>query len=54
MTATASRSQRWRVLRRSATFWVGASIIVLIWIFFAIFGDFVTPLQSRWERRPTS
>ena len=37
-----SRSQRWRVLRRSATFWVGASIIVM-WIFFAIFGDVVTP-----------
>ena len=38
----ASRTQRWRVLRRSATFWVGASII-LMWIFFAIFGDVVTP-----------
>ena len=34
----ATRSQRWQVLRRSATFWVGASIIVM-WIFFAIFGD---------------
>jgi len=42
MTTTASRSQRWRVLRRSATFWVGATII-LVWIFFAIFGDVVTP-----------
>jgi peptide/nickel transport system permease protein len=39
-----SRSQRWRVLRRSATFWVG-STIVLIWIVFAIFGDFVTPFD---------
>jgi peptide/nickel transport system permease protein len=37
-----SRSQRWRVLRRSVTFWVGASII-LMWVFFAIFGDVVTP-----------
>ena len=42
MTSTASRSQRWRVLRRSATFWVGAAII-LVWVFFAIFGDVVTP-----------
>ncbi|MGH8927256.1 MAG: ABC transporter permease [Acidimicrobiia bacterium] len=38
----ASRVQRWRVLRRSPTFWVGASLI-LMWIFFAIFGDIVTP-----------
>lgn len=38
----ASRSQRWRVLRRSVTFWVGASII-LMWVFFAMFGDVVTP-----------
>lgn len=42
--ATASRSQRWRVLKRSATFWVGG-VIVLIWIIFAIFGDFVTPFD---------
>jgi len=41
-TATASRSNRWRVLRRSLTFWVGGGI-VLIWVIFAIFGDFVTP-----------
>ena len=41
MTTTASRSQRWRVLRRSATFWVGTTII-LVWIFFAIFGVVVT------------
>lgn len=40
--ATATRSQRWRVLRRSATFWVGAAI-TLMWIFFAIVGDLVTP-----------
>ena len=38
---TASRSQRWKVLRRSPTFWVGASI-TFMWIVFAIFGDFVT------------
>ncbi|MDP3984286.1 MAG: ABC transporter permease, partial [Acidimicrobiia bacterium] len=37
-----SRTQRWRVLRRSVTFWVGASI-TLMWIVFAVFGDFVTP-----------
>jgi peptide/nickel transport system permease protein len=39
-----SRSQRWRVLRRSATFWVGSTIVV-IWVVFAIFGDFVTPFN---------
>lgn len=39
---TASRSHRWRVLRRSPTFWVGG-FLVLMWIVFAIFGDFVTP-----------
>ncbi len=38
----ASRSQRWRVLRRSPTFWFGA-VVVVVWIIFAIFGDFVTP-----------
>jgi len=41
---TATRSQRWRVLRRSAAFWVGA-VIVAVWIIFAIFGDFVTPFD---------
>jgi peptide/nickel transport system permease protein len=35
------RSHRWRVLRRSPTFWIGA-FLVLMWIVFAIFGDFVT------------
>lgn len=43
-----TRSQRWSVLRRSPTFWVGASITVM-WIVFAVFGDFVTsydPLGS--------
>lgn len=40
--ATASRSQRWKVLRRSPTFWVGG-FLVLMWVVFAIFGDFVTP-----------
>ena len=39
-----SRSQRWRVLRRSATFWVGSTIVVF-WVVFAIFGDFVTPFN---------
>lgn len=45
---TATGSQRWKVLRRSPTFWVGASI-TFMWIVFAIFGDFVTaydPLGS--------
>lgn len=42
MTAVATRSQRWKVLRGSPTFWVGG-LIVLMWIVFAIFGDFVTP-----------
>lgn len=42
MVATASRSQRWRVLRRSPTFWAGG-FLVLMWTVFAIFGDFVTP-----------
>lgn len=37
-----TRSQRWKVLRRMPTFWVGAGII-LMWVVFAIFGDFVTP-----------
>lgn len=41
-TPVATRSQRWRVLRGSATFWIGASII-LMWVVFGIFGDFVTP-----------
>jgi peptide/nickel transport system permease protein len=43
---TASRSQRWRILQRSPTFWVGA-VIVVVWITFAIFGDFVTPFDPR-------
>ncbi len=38
----ASRAQRFEVLRQSVTFWVGAAI-TLMWIFFAIFGDVVTP-----------
>lgn len=42
MTAVAAQTQRWKVLRRSPTFWVGGSI-VFMWIVFAIFGDFVTP-----------
>lgn len=37
-----SRRNRWKVLRGSTTFWVGGAI-VLMWIVFAIFGDFVTP-----------
>lgn len=39
---TASRSQRWAVLRRSPTFWVGASI-TLLWVLLAIFGEYITP-----------
>ena len=42
MVATATRSQRWQVLRRSATFWAG-SFLVLMWVVFAISGDFLTP-----------
>ena len=43
MTApTVPRSQRWKVLRRSTTFWVGLGITAM-WVFFAIFGEFVTP-----------
>lgn len=41
---TASKSQRWRVLRGSLTFWVGA-FITTMWVIFAIFGDFVTPYE---------
>lgn len=37
-----SRSNRWRVLRRSPTFWAGGFLVVM-WVVFAIFGDFVTP-----------
>lgn len=37
-----SRSHRWRVLRRSASFWIGAGIVTM-WVIFAVFGDFVTP-----------
>jgi peptide/nickel transport system permease protein len=43
---TTSRFNRWRVLRRSPTFWVGGGI-VLMWVIFAIFGDFVTPYEPR-------
>jgi peptide/nickel transport system permease protein len=43
---TATRSQQWQVLRRSATFWVGGGI-TLMWIFFALFGDFVTPFDPQ-------
>lgn len=40
--STSTRSNRWKVLRRSTTFWVGGFLVVM-WVFFAIFGDFVTP-----------
>lgn len=36
------RTHQWRILRRSVSFWIGAGI-VLMWVIFAIFGDFVTP-----------
>ena len=39
---TATRSERLKVVFRSTTFWVGFAI-VLMWIVFAIFGDFITP-----------
>lgn len=38
------RSQRWVVLRRSATFWVGAGI-TLMWVFLAIFGERIAPFD---------
>lgn len=38
----ATRSQRWQVLRRSPTFWVGVGI-TLFWVVLAIFGDIITP-----------
>jgi peptide/nickel transport system permease protein len=41
-----SMRSRWRVLRRSPTFWVGG-VIVLMWLIFAIFGDFVTPYDPQ-------
>ena len=41
-----SLANRWRVLRRSAGFWVGG-FIVLMWVVFAIFGDFVTPYDPQ-------
>jgi peptide/nickel transport system permease protein len=39
-----ARSYRWAVLRRSPIFWVGASITVM-WVVFAVFGDFITPYE---------
>lgn len=42
MSTQATRSQRWMVLRRSPSFWIGGFIIAM-WTTFAIFGDFVTP-----------
>lgn len=41
---TASRSQRWQVLRRTPTFWAGGGL-TLMWLVFAMFGDFVTPFD---------
>ena len=35
---TASRSQRWKVLRRSTTFWVGLGITGF-WVLMAFFGE---------------
>jgi peptide/nickel transport system permease protein len=37
----ATGAQRWKILRRSVAFWIGAAILTM-WIVFAIFGDFVT------------
>ena len=39
---TATRSQRWEVLRRSTSFWVGVAITGT-WVILAIFGDIITP-----------
>ena len=44
MTTQSARSQRWAVLRRSTTFWVGASI-TFMWIFLTIFGEAVAPFD---------
>ena len=38
----ATRSQRWKVLRRSTSFWIGTAI-VLFWVMLAILGDIITP-----------
>ncbi len=37
-----TRARRWAALRRMPTFWIGAAI-TLMWVAFAVFGDFVTP-----------
>lgn len=37
-----TRRHRWRVLTKSASFWIGA-FLILMWVFFAIVGDIVTP-----------
>ena len=39
---TTTRRHRWRVLSSSASFWSGAFLVVM-WVFFAIVGDVVTP-----------
>jgi peptide/nickel transport system permease protein len=41
-----SLANRWRLLRRSAGFWVGGFIVVM-WVVFAVFGDFVTPYDPQ-------
>ncbi|HEX9855759.1 MAG TPA: ABC transporter permease [Acidimicrobiia bacterium] len=43
-TQTVPRSEQWKVLRGSATFWVGGTITVM-WIFFAVFGSSVAPFD---------
>lgn len=48
MAVETGRSRRWKVVRRSTTFWIGAGLVTM-WVIFAIFGDFVTgydPLGS--------
>ena len=40
--AVTSRSQRWKVLRRSTTFWVGISI-TMFWVLMALFGELIAP-----------
>jgi peptide/nickel transport system permease protein len=37
-----TKSQQWKVLQRSRTFWVGLSI-TLMWVFLAVFGEYLTP-----------
>ena len=41
-TTVTTRSQRWQLLRRSPTFWAGLGITGM-WVFLAVFGEYLTP-----------